>query len=160
MRSLSPMHVFAFSIALAAALTPLIATAAPGRAQTTDSATRIDAYMRGRMPNLRTPGLAVVVVDGDQVIFSRGYGLADRDGWAAYTGEYQTFDGTLRVYQEDDKLLGFVAGVHLEFIQQSDTTFIMLSNLSALDEVPAEFQRQADGSVVLQFTGRPFAVKK
>jgi CubicO group peptidase (beta-lactamase class C family) len=84
----------------------------------------------------------------------------DRDGWAAYTGEYQTSDGTLRVYREDDKLLGFVADVNLEFIQLSDTTFIMLSNLSALDEVPAEFQRQADGSVVLQFTGHPFAVRK
>ena len=84
----------------------------------------------------------------------------DRDAWAAYTGEYQTSDGTLRVYREDDKLLGFVAGVNLEFIQLSDTTFIMLSNLSALDEVPAEFQRQPDGSVVLQFMGRPFAVRK
>jgi CubicO group peptidase (beta-lactamase class C family) len=84
----------------------------------------------------------------------------NRDGWAAYTGEYQTSDGTLRVYREDDKLLGFVAGVNLEFIQLSDTTFIMLSNLSALDEVPAEFQRQPNGSVALQLLSRPFAVRK
>jgi CubicO group peptidase (beta-lactamase class C family) len=30
------------------------------------------------MPNLRIPGLTVVVVQGDQVILSRGYGVADR----------------------------------------------------------------------------------
>src|SRR5918911_5763870 len=85
MPSLSPVRAFAVPIALAVALTPLIATAAPGRAQTTDSATRIDAYMRGRMPDLRTPGLSVVVVDGDQVIFSRGYGFADRESGTPMT---------------------------------------------------------------------------
>ena len=85
MRSLSTARAFAVPIALAVALTPLIATAAPGRAQTTDPATRIDAYMRGRMPDLRTPGLSVVVVDGDQVIFSRGYGFADREAGTPMT---------------------------------------------------------------------------
>ena len=45
----------------------------------TDVATRIDTYVRSRMPALRTPGLAVVVVVGDDVILSRGYGVADRD---------------------------------------------------------------------------------
>src|SRR3954449_3782460 len=30
------------------------------------------------MPNLRIPGFAVVIVEGDQVLFSRGYGVADR----------------------------------------------------------------------------------
>src|SRR5918911_4557082 len=85
MPSLSPVRAFAVPIALAVALTPLIATAAPGRAQTTDPATGIDAYMRGRMPELRTPGLSVVVVDGDQVIFSRGYGFADREAGTPMT---------------------------------------------------------------------------
>src|SRR5919199_5715029 len=85
MRSLSLMRVFAVPIALAVALTPIIATAAPGGPQTTDSATRIDAYIRGRMPDLRTPGLSVVVVEGDQVILSRGYGLADRDAGTPMT---------------------------------------------------------------------------
>src|ERR671932_2607878 len=85
MQRLSPVRAFAFPVALAVALTPLIAAAAPGRAQTTDSATRIDAYIRGRMPDLRTPGLSVVVVDGDQVILSRGYGFADRDAGTPMT---------------------------------------------------------------------------
>ena len=78
MRGLSTVRAFAVPIALTLALAPLIVTAAPGRAQPSDSATRIDAYIRGRMPDLRTPGVSVVVVEGDQVLFSRGYGFADR----------------------------------------------------------------------------------
>ena len=85
----------------------------------------------------------------------------NRDAWATIVGDYHTSDGTLRVYRDGDKLLGSVAGVSLEFVPQSDTSFMMLSSdLSALDEVPAEFQPQADGSVILGFQGRPFAVKK
>jgi CubicO group peptidase (beta-lactamase class C family) len=37
------------------------------------------------MPDLRTHGLAVVVVDGDHVLFSRGYGFADRDAGTPMT---------------------------------------------------------------------------
>src|SRR5919202_232650 len=85
MRSLSTVRAFALPIALAVAFTPLIATAAPGRAQTIDSATRIDEYLRGRMPDLRTPGLSVVVVDGEQVLLSRGYGFADREAGTPMT---------------------------------------------------------------------------
>ena len=85
MRSLSTLRAFAVPIALAVALTPLIATAAPSRAQTTDSATRIDNYVRGRLPSLRTPGLSLVVVEGDQVLLSRGYGFADRDAGTPMT---------------------------------------------------------------------------
>ena len=44
-----------------------------------DTSGRIDAYVRGRLPDLRTPGVSIVVVEGDQVIFSRGYGFADRE---------------------------------------------------------------------------------
>jgi CubicO group peptidase (beta-lactamase class C family) len=79
MQHLSAFRALALPVALVVALTPVIATAAPGRPETTDRATRIDEYVRGRMPDLRTPGLSLVVVDGDQVLFTRGYGLADRD---------------------------------------------------------------------------------
>ncbi len=71
-------RLLAIPFAVALALAPLVAGAAPPTAQTTDAATRIDTYLRGRMPNLRIPGFSVVVVDGDQVILSRGYGVADR----------------------------------------------------------------------------------
>jgi CubicO group peptidase (beta-lactamase class C family) len=39
---------------------------------------RIDTHLRGRLTHRRTPAFSVVVVDGDQVVLSRGYGLADR----------------------------------------------------------------------------------
>ena len=42
----------------------------------------------------------------------------------------------------------------------SDTTFVMLSTIGALDEQPAEFQRQADGSVVILFHGQTLGVKR
>jgi CubicO group peptidase (beta-lactamase class C family) len=79
MQHLLTLRALAAPVALAVALTPLIAAAAPGRAQTADRASRIDTYVRGRMPDLRTPGLSLVVVDDGQVLISRGYGLADRD---------------------------------------------------------------------------------
>jgi CubicO group peptidase (beta-lactamase class C family) len=85
MQHVSKLHAISLTLAVAVALMPLIATAAPGRAETTDRATRIDEYVRGRMPDLRTPGLSLVVVDGDQVLFTRGYGLADRDAGTPMT---------------------------------------------------------------------------
>ena len=69
------MHrVFYPLLALAAALTPALPVAADS-----ETGERIDAYVRGRLPDLRTPGLSVVVVQGNQVTFSRGYGFADRE---------------------------------------------------------------------------------
>ena len=84
----------------------------------------------------------------------------NRDAWAALVGAYQTSDGVLTLFRDGDRLLGSVAGVNLEFVPQSDTTFIMLSDLPALDEVLAEFQRRPDGSTVFEFLGRPFGVKR
>jgi hypothetical protein len=43
-------------LALTAALLPLPTNAAPARANP-DTASKIDTYMRGRMPDLRTPGV-------------------------------------------------------------------------------------------------------
>jgi CubicO group peptidase (beta-lactamase class C family) len=87
--------------------------------------------------------------------------MPNRDAWASIEGDYHTSDGVMRVYRDGGKLLGSVASIHLEFVPQSDTSFVMLSaDLSALDEVPAEFQHQPDGSVIFGVAGRPFAVKK
>jgi hypothetical protein len=66
----------------------------------------------------------------------------------------------MRVYRDADKLLGAAPGITIEFVPLSDTTFVMLSDIGALDEEPAEFRRQADGSVVFLFHGQPFGVKK
>jgi CubicO group peptidase (beta-lactamase class C family) len=43
--------------------------------------------MQHRMPVLRTPGVSVVVVEGDQVLLSRGYGFADREAGTPMTDD-------------------------------------------------------------------------
>jgi hypothetical protein len=101
------------------------------------------------------PAARPILPDWRQSTFS-----PNRSAWAPLLGDYQTSDGVLRVYRDGDSLLGSAVGVSIEFVAQSDTTFIMLSDHPALDEVLAEFQRQADGSIVIQFQGRPFAVKR
>jgi CubicO group peptidase (beta-lactamase class C family) len=83
----------------------------------------------------------------------------ERSLWDAYVGEYEMTNGLLRVYREGDRLLGSAPGVSIEFVPQSDTTFIMLA-IAAIDEAPVEFVRQADGSVILAFQGRPLGIKK
>ena len=82
-RSRGP-HLAAGMLALALALSGAPVATASAQPQP-DSATRIDAYMRNRLPTLRTPGVSVVVVQGDHVTFSRGYGFADRDSGLAMT---------------------------------------------------------------------------
>ena len=73
-------------LALAAALMPLVGVAAAAASEA-DVTTRIDHYVQARLPSLRTPGLAVVVVEGDQVILSQGYGYADREDGTPMTGD-------------------------------------------------------------------------
>jgi hypothetical protein len=85
----------------------------------------------------------------------------DRAVWAGYVGEYQTSDGSIRVYREGDRLLSAGGGVPVtnEFVPLSDTRFVMPSEVRTLGEESAEFQRQADGSVVLLFRGQPPGLK-
>ncbi len=87
--------------------------------------------------------------------------VPNRAVWTGYAGEYQTSDGTgsLRVYREGDRLLGEGVGLTLEFVPLSDSQFVMLSDVSTLDEVAVEFERHADASVVLLLLGRPLAIK-
>ena len=78
MHTASIARLVALALTVAMSLTAPPAAAAPQPAET-DLATCIDTYVRGRMSGLRTPGLSLVVVDGDQVILSAGYGFADRE---------------------------------------------------------------------------------
>ena len=80
--------------------------------------------------------------------------VPNREQWAAYSGDYQSSQ-PLRIYREGDKLLGGGRGFAIEFVPLSD-----LPDLGALDEQPAEFTRQADGSIVFLFHGQPLGVKK
>src|SRR5689334_9294455 len=60
---------------------------APVEAAGPDTADRIDSYVRMRMPSLRTPGVSVVVVEGDHVLLSQGYGFSDLDTQRPMTDE-------------------------------------------------------------------------
>ena len=82
---------------------------------------------------------------------------AGRRVWADYVGEYQTSEARFSVYPEGDQLLGAVAGLTIEFIPRQRHQFVMLSDVSTLDEEPVEFERRPDGSVVFVFFGHPFA---
>jgi len=42
----------------------------------------IDQYVKGRMRSARIPGIALAIVKGDQIIYSKGYGRADPSGRA------------------------------------------------------------------------------
>jgi NADH dehydrogenase len=66
---------------VAALLVTLLAPIA-GRAQRDDSARfqRIDAYVTDRMRSAHFPGLAVGIVEGDRVVYLRGFGTADPSG--------------------------------------------------------------------------------
>jgi CubicO group peptidase (beta-lactamase class C family) len=85
--------------------------------------------------------------------------VPNRDVWNAYVGEYQSVSGPLRIYCEGDRLLGLAQDISIEFVPQSDTTFIVLA-VGALDEAPVEFVKHADGRVTLVFSGRPLGSKK
>ncbi len=85
--------------------------------------------------------------------------VPDRAVWSSYVGDYLSSQ-PIRIYREADKLLGSGPGFSVEFVAQSDTTFLMLSNVGALDEQPVEFQRQPDGSVMMLFHGQTIGIKK
>jgi CubicO group peptidase (beta-lactamase class C family) len=80
------MRRFLSVVALSAALVPLYTNAAPA-CSNADVAARLDNHMRGGIPDLRTPGVSLVLVEGDQVILSRGYGLANRETGTPMTEE-------------------------------------------------------------------------
>jgi len=42
----------------------------------------VDEYLRTEMHDLRIPGLEVVIVSGDRVVYAQGYGVADASGRA------------------------------------------------------------------------------
>jgi hypothetical protein len=85
--------------------------------------------------------------------------VPDRAVWANYAGDYQMSTGPLRVYREGDRLLGEAGGMTIEFIAVSGTRFVMLSDVSTLDEVSVDFERQPDASLVLMLFGHPLAIK-
>ncbi len=68
--------------ALSAACLLMMATIAPAHAQLGGDFSEVDAYVEEQLERLNIPGLALAIVQGDQVAYLRGYGQADPDGRA------------------------------------------------------------------------------
>jgi CubicO group peptidase (beta-lactamase class C family) len=78
----------------------------------------------------------------------------------AYAGEYPAPEGLVRVSRRGDRLLGEGAGLELEFVALSPTEFVLLIDLSQLDEAPAAFRPRPDGAVELYLRGQLLATKR
>jgi CubicO group peptidase (beta-lactamase class C family) len=82
------------------------------------------------------------------------------DVWSAYLGDYQGPRGILRVCRDEDQLHIASGGSVFDLVPLSDTTFVLLGDETASDEVPAEFRRDSNGSVVFLIKGQPLGIKK
>jgi CubicO group peptidase (beta-lactamase class C family) len=68
-------------VILLACLASSTVFASPAQASTPDFAA-IDAYIEAQMKELRIPGLALGIVQGDQIVHLKGFGIADPSGRA------------------------------------------------------------------------------
>jgi len=66
-------------IILLACLVSSTAFAGPPQAAAPDFAA-IDAYVEAQMKDVRIPGLALGIIQGDQIVYLKGYGVADPSG--------------------------------------------------------------------------------
>ena len=80
LKRLMPLVMLAL-LALAMLLPSVSAGAVPTRNSPTDFAA-IDTYVEQQMRDLRIPGLAIGVVQGDQIVHLKGFGIAGPDGRA------------------------------------------------------------------------------
>jgi CubicO group peptidase (beta-lactamase class C family) len=78
----------------------------------------------------------------------------------SYAGEYPAPEGPVRVVRQGDRLLGEGGGLELEFVALSATEFVLLTDLSALDEAPAAFRPRPDGAVDLYLGGQLLGTKR
>jgi CubicO group peptidase (beta-lactamase class C family) len=86
--------------------------------------------------------------------------VPNRAVWDRYVGEYETPQGTLRIFREDDKLAGAIMAFGFELEPLSDTTFVIHTEISSFDETVIELRPEADGSVSLYVKGQRFGVKR
>jgi len=80
LKRLIPLVMLAL-LALAVLLPGASAGAMPTRNSPPDFAA-IDAYIEAQMRDLRIPGLALAIVEGDQIVHLKGFGVAGPDGRA------------------------------------------------------------------------------
>lgn len=86
--------------------------------------------------------------------------VPDRAVWERYVGEYETPQGTLRVYRDGDKLVGSLMAFGFELEPISDTKFVIHTEISSVDETVIELRPEPDGSVSLYVKGQRFGVKR
>jgi CubicO group peptidase (beta-lactamase class C family) len=83
----------------------------------------------------------------------------DLNAWSVYYGEYQSPQGMLRVYREDNQLYLTSGGLVFDLVPLSDTAFILLGDETAFDELAAEFRRESNGGVGFYLSGARFGFK-
>ena len=72
-------------VILLACLVSSTAFASASQATSPDFAA-IDAYIEGQMQDIHLPGVAIGIIEGDQIVYVKGYGVADPSG-RAVTGQ-------------------------------------------------------------------------
>ena len=83
----------------------------------------------------------------------------DPEVWTTYVGEYDSPQGVLRVYREQDQLRISSGEAVFDLVPLSDTAFMLLGDETEFDELPAEFRRSCDGSLGLYLAGAQFGHK-
>jgi len=68
-------------VILLACLASSTAFASPSQATVPDFAA-IDAYVEAQMKDIHIPGVAIGIIQGDQIVYAKGYGVADPSGRA------------------------------------------------------------------------------
>jgi CubicO group peptidase (beta-lactamase class C family) len=86
--------------------------------------------------------------------------VPNRAVWDRYVGEYETSQGTLRIFRDGDKLAGAIMSFGFELEAISDTHFVLHTEISSFDETVIELRPEADGTVSLYVKGQRFGVKR
>lgn len=86
--------------------------------------------------------------------------VPNRAVWDRYVGEYETSQGTLRIFRDGDKLAGAIMSFGFELEAISDTQFVLHTEISSFDETVIELRPEPDGSVSLYVKGQRFGAKR
>jgi CubicO group peptidase (beta-lactamase class C family) len=86
--------------------------------------------------------------------------VPNRAVWDRYVGEYETPQGTVRIFREGDKLVGAIMAFGFELEPLSDTKFVLHTEISSFDETVVELRPEQDGGVSLYVKGQRFGIKR
>jgi CubicO group peptidase (beta-lactamase class C family) len=86
--------------------------------------------------------------------------VPNRAVWDRYVGEYETPQGTLRIFREGDKLAGAIMAFGFELEPLSDTKFVLHTEISSFDETVVELRPEPDGGISLYVKGQRFGTKR